>query len=366
MSAAQEKIKAIEDEIARTPVNKGTNRHLGVLKARIAKLRQQERDRVTRSQGQRGEGYTVRKDGDSTVVLLGLPSVGKSTLLNHLTNSKSKVGAYDFTTLTVIPGILKHGGANIQILDIPGIIRGASRGKGLGKRILSSTRSADLILIVVDVFNPDIRNMLLEEIRAIGIRPDRDPPNIRIEKRASGGIFITDMVGMTQMEEAGIKDILREYRYHNSRVVIKEDVSYDQFLDVLLKNTVYIPTLTVLNKIDMVDQEYVDELKETLDYDFVPISADTDLNLETLKEVIFERLELKRIYMKPRGEKADMEEPMIVRKQSTIGDIARMVHGDLRKRLRYTRVWGKSVKFGGQKVKANHVPEDEDIITFYA
>ena len=364
--SAQEKIKAIQDEMDRTQKNKATNRHLGVLKARIAKIKQQDRDRITRSQGQRGDGYTVRKDGDSTVVLLGLPSVGKSTLLNHLTNSKSKVGAYDFTTLTVIPGILKHGGANIQILDIPGIIRGASHGKGLGKRILSSTRSADLILVLTDVFNPNIRNMLLDEIRAIGIRPDMDPPNIRIEKRSTGGIFVTDMVGMTQMEPDGIKDILREYRYHNSRVVIKEDVSYDQFLDVLLKNTVYIPTMTVLNKIDMVDDEYVDELKKTLDYDFIPISADTDRNLEFLKVAIFERLALKRIYMKPRGEKADMEEPMIVRQHSTIGDIAKMVHGDLRKRLRYTRVWGDSVKFGGQKVKPTHIPADEDVITFYA
>jgi ribosome-interacting GTPase 1 len=208
--------------------------------------------------------------------------------------------------------------------------------------------------------------MLLEEIKAIGIRPDMTKPDVRIEKRATGGIFITDMVGMTQMEHDGIKDILREYRYHNCRVVIKEDISYDQFLDVLLKNTVYIPTLTVMNKIDMVDDEYIDELRNTLDFDFVPISADTDRNLEELKDIIFERLELKRIYMKPRGEKADMEEPMIVRKHSTIGDIARMVHGDLRKRLRYTRVWGNSVKFGGQKVKPDHIPADEDIITFYA
>ena len=110
----------------------------------------------------------------------------------------------------------------------------------------------------------------------------------------------------------------------------------------------------------------VNKLKNTLDYDFIPISADTDRNLEELKEVIFTRLALKRIYMKPRGEKADMEEPMIVRNDSTIGDIAGMVHNDLKKRLRYTRVWGASVKFGGQKVKEDHIPADEDIITFYA
>ena len=364
--SALERIKAIEEEISRTPVNKGTNRHLGVLRACSFVRTSPYRDRITRGQGQRGDGYTIRKDGDSTVVLLGLPSVGKSTLLNHLTNSNSKVGAYDFTTLTVIPGILKYGGANIQILDIPGIIKGASRGRGLGKRILSATRSADLILVITDVFNPKMRNMLLDEIRAIGLRPDEDPPNVIIEKRASGGIFITDMVGMTKMEHEGIKDILREYRYHNSRVVIKEDVSYDQFVDSLLKNTVYIPTLTALNKIDMVDKEYVEELEESLDHYVIPISADNDVNLERLKEEIFEHLDLRRIYMKTRGEKADMEEPMIVRSGSTVGDIAKMVHGDLRKRLRYSRIWGKSVKFGGQKVKPKHVPMDEDILTFYA
>ena len=97
--SAQEKIKAIQDEMDRTQKNKATNRHLGVLKARIAKIKQQERDRITRSQGQRGDGYTVRKDGDSTVVLLGLPSVGKSTLLNSLTKSRVHVENRLFATL---------------------------------------------------------------------------------------------------------------------------------------------------------------------------------------------------------------------------------------------------------------------------
>lgn len=361
----QEKIKAIEDEIARTQVNKATNRHLGVLKARIARLREQERERIERGKGQVGDGYAVRKDGDATIVLLGLPSVGKSTLLNHLTNSNSKVGAYDFTTLTVVPGVLKYRGAQIQVLDIPGIIRGASEGKGLGKRILSTTRSADLLLVIVDVFNPGIRKVLLDEIRNIGIRPDENPPNIQIEKRGSGGIIITDLVGMTEMDEEGMKEILREYRYHNSRVVVREDVDYDSFVDVLLKNTVYIPTLTVVNKIDMVDEEWVEKLGEDADYDYVAISADNDINLEQLKERMFERLDLIRLYMRPKGEDPDFDEPLIIRNGSTVEDVANKIHRDLKKTLRFTRVWGKSAKFGGQKVGLSHQPMDEDIITFY-
>ncbi len=361
----QEKIKAIEDEMARTQINKATNRHLGVLKARIARLKEQDRERIERGKGQVGDGYTVRKDGDATVVLLGLPSVGKSTLLNHLTNSNSKVGAYDFTTLTVIPGVLKYRGAQIQVLDIPGIIRGASEGKGLGKRILSTTRSADLLLVIVDVFNPDIREVLLNEIRNIGIRPDEEPPNIRIEKRGSGGIIITDLVGMTMMDEDGMKEILREYRYHNSRVIVREDVDYDRFVDVLLKNTVYIPTLTVVNKIDMVDNEWVEKLRDEADYDLVAISADNDINLELLKKRMFDKLDLIRLYMRPKGEEPDFEEPLIIRNGSTVEDIADKIHRNLTKSLRFTRIWGKSVKFGGQKVSLNHQPMDEDIITFY-
>jgi ribosome-interacting GTPase 1 len=358
-----EKIKKIEDEISRTQINKATERHLGVLKARTARLKdEQEKISLRKSGG--GDGYTVKKDGDATIVLLGLPSVGKSTLLNHLTNSNSKVGAYDFTTLTVIPGMLDHKGARLQILDIPGIIKGASRGRGLGKRILSTTRSADLILLIVDVFNPNVRDVLLNEIRAIGLRPDEEFPNIRIRKRGSGGINITDMVGMTHMEPEGIRDILREYKHHNASVVVREDVTYDQLIDVMLGNRVYVPTLTVLNKIDMVDEQRVSDIRETCDFNFLPISADSDVNLDVLKRRIFEELDLIKLYMKPRGEKPDFNEPLIIRNGSTVEDVSNKLHRKLKEELRYTRIWGKSVKHGGQKVGLSHCPMDEDVITF--
>ncbi len=360
-----EKIKKIEDEMSRTPINKGTERHLGVLKARLARLRDEMEVKALRKSGRSGEGYTVRKDGDATIVLLGFPSVGKSTLLNHLTNSNSKVGAYDFTTLTVIPGMLHHNGARIQILDIPGIIKGASRGRGLGKRILSTTRSADLILVMVDVFNPNIRDVLLDEIRAIGVRPDEHLPYIRIRKRGSGGIIVTDLVGMTKMDPEGIKEILREYRYHNARVVVREDATYDQLIDVLLRNRVYVPTLTVLNKVDMVEASEVSRIRGECDFDFLPISADTDYNLDLLKDWIFEKLDLIKLYMKPRGEVADFDEPLIIRNGSTIRDVTDKIHRGLKDELRYTRIWGKSVKHGGQKVRLSHRPMDEDIITFF-
>ena len=150
-----EKIKAIQDEIHKTQINKATEFHIGLLKAKIAKLKRELDENThgkTVSTGGGSAGFDVRKAGDATVVLIGFPSVGKSTLLNSLTNAKSKTGAYSFTTLTAVPGMLEYNGSQIQILDLPGIIEGASAGKGLGKRVLSVARNANLVLMVLDVF----------------------------------------------------------------------------------------------------------------------------------------------------------------------------------------------------------------------
>ena len=69
--------------------------------------------------------------------------MGKSTFLSKITKTKSEVAAYSFTTLTAIPGVLEYGGAEIQILDLPGIIEGASEGKGRGRQVISAAKVGD-------------------------------------------------------------------------------------------------------------------------------------------------------------------------------------------------------------------------------
>jgi ribosome-interacting GTPase 1 len=89
------------------------------------------------------QAVPVSKDsmsGDARIALVGFPSVGKSTFLSKITKTKSEIAAYSFTTLTAIPGVLEYGGAEIQILDLPGIIEGASEGKGRGRQVISAAK----------------------------------------------------------------------------------------------------------------------------------------------------------------------------------------------------------------------------------
>jgi ribosome-interacting GTPase 1 len=115
MSAIIMQIKGIEDEMARTQKNKATSFHLGMLKAKLAKLKRELMVQAGASGkgGGAADGFDVTKSGDARVGLIGFPSVGKSTLLNVLTNTFSEVASYEFTTLTCIPGVIQYKGAKI-------------------------------------------------------------------------------------------------------------------------------------------------------------------------------------------------------------------------------------------------------------
>ncbi len=358
-----EKIKAIQDEMAKTQINKATEHHLGLLKAKIAKLKREQEAEVTKKSGMKQDGFDVRRSGDATVVFIGLPSVGKSTLLNKMTGAKSTVGAFQFTTLTVVPGMMEYRGAKIQVLDLPGIIKGASTGKGLGKRILSVARTADLVLLILDVFQPYHEDVLINELGNIGIRLNQLPPQITIEKASMGGIAVAQQVKLTKITEKHLKDILHLYGLVSARVVIREDLTSEQLADHFAGNISYSKAITVLNKIDLVDEAFLKDLKTKIKSEVVEVSANSDINIELLKEKIYQKLKFIRIYMRPKGGETDFKEPLIAREGDTVEDICNKLHRRMKREFRYGLVWGKSVKFGGQRVGLNHILLDEDVLT---
>ena len=354
MSSIEEQISEIETEIRETPYNKATQLHIGRLKAKLARLKEKREPRGSH----KGTGFAPRKSGDATCVLVGYPSAGKSTLLNALTNAKSPVGAYDFTTLNVIPGSMVHKGAHIQVLDVPGLIGGAAVGKGRGKEIISVVRSADLILIVVDVFSEYQVEIVKKELHDAGIRINQSPPNVAIIKKPRGGVTISGTPNAAEIDEATIKAILHDFKIHNADVILKEDIGVDRFVDALIPGRLFVPAITVVNKID--------QIAESATFGDVHISAEHGINIDGLKDLIFEKLRFIRVYLKPPGKAADMENPLILRRNSTVEEVCNLMHARISRRFRYAQVWGASARHAGQRVGLTHVLLDNDTVTLVA
>ncbi len=352
-----EKIKEIEEEIRKTQYNKATEKHIGILKAKLAKLRRA----LLSSKKGGGHGFSISKSGDATVALIGFPSVGKSTLLAKLTNVETKAAGYAFTTLSVVPGMLLYKKARIQILDLPGIIEGAAYGKGRGKEVISVARNADLLLILLEPFNAEKHfKAIMKELKAMAIRHGKRP-EIYVERKHKGGIALFYSKHLSVDEEL-VKSILNEYGIHNANVIIREEVTPEKLIDVLENNRVYIPYIVAINKIDMCDEELLNKLRLKFK-DAVFISAEKGIGIEELKEAIFNSLNFIRVYTKPLGGEPDLDEPMMLRRGATIREVCLKLHRDLLKNFKYALVWGKSAKFPGQRVGLDHKLEDEDIVT---
>ncbi|MFC6961623.1 OBG GTPase family GTP-binding protein [Halocatena marina] len=360
----EEEIDEIEEEIASTPYNKSTEAHIGRLKAKLA---QKKETLENRSSAGGGQGYAVEKTGDATVALVGFPSVGKSTLLNALTNAESETAAYEFTTLDVNPGILEYNGANIQLLDVPGLIEGAAGGRGGGREVLSVVRTADVVLFVLSVFEIEQYERLREELYHNKIRLDTRPPSMNVTKKHKGGIKVTTN-GDVGLEDATIAEVLREHGYVNADVTIREPISVDQLIDGLMHNRIYLPSIVTVNKADLIDHDYLETVNEQLrEHDIDPeqavfISAHEEKGLESLKESIQNAIGLIRIYMDKPGRGVDYEEPLILREGDTVEDACKKLGGDFRERFRFARVTGPSAKHDEQQVGLDHELADEDVL----
>ncbi len=362
-TSIEEQIKSIEDEIFNTPKNKATEHHIGKLKAKIARLKvEAEKRKSTRA---KKKGFSIKKSGDATVGIIGYPNVGKSTLLNKLTGASSKIGNYDFTTLIAIPGSMKYKGADIQLLDLPGLIEGASKGKGRGREILSAIRNVDLLLLMIDVQYIDHLDLIEKELYNAGLRLNQKNPDVNVTKKGKGGISINSTTLLTHLNENLIKSIASEFVI-NADITIREDITEDQLIDSFSRNRVYVPAIVIINKKDLITQETLNELIKKIEekeWYVVPISAEKGNGLDKLQEIIFSYLKLIRVYLKPVGKQTDYEQPMILREGDTVEDACKKLHRDFKSKFRYASISGPSAKHDVQKVGLEHILKDEDILT---
>ncbi|RLV93303.1 hypothetical protein DV515_00013480 [Chloebia gouldiae] len=365
-----EKISEIEKEIARTQKNKATEYHLGLLKAKLAKYRAQLLE-PSKSPAAKGEGFD-------------------STFLSLMTSTASEAASYEFTTLTCIPGVIEYKGANIQLLDLPGIIEGAAQGKGRGRQVIAVARTADVVIMMLDATKGEVQRALLEkELESVGIRLNKSKPNIYFKPKKGGGISFNSTVTLTQCSEKLVQLILHEYmstsEIFNAEVLFREDCSPDEFIDVIVGNRVYMPCLYVYNKIDQISMEEVDRLARRPHS--VVISCGMKLNLDYLLEKLWEYLALTCIYTKKRGrfgmesdqvgceegadcvewvialvERPDFTDAIILRKGASVEHVCHRIHRSLASQFKYALVWGTSTKYSPQRVGLTHMMEHEDVI----
>ncbi len=356
------RINRVKKEIRDTPYDKASEHHHGRLKAKLAKLMDDLEGSAKRAGGG-GGGYAVKHSGDACVVLVGLPSVGKSTLLNALTNAESKVGNYDFTTLGVVPGMMEYKGVKVQILDLPGILEGASKGKGFGKKVVSVIRAADLVVLMTDVDRVEWLKKMGDELYRAGIRLGVKPAKIGIKKMARGAIQVVDPYHSFSKDT--VIGAAKELGFSNAVIQFEEKVTeLDRLIDALVKNRKYMAVVRVLNKVDEVGQEKLDRRLGDL-RGVIKVSAEKGRGLERLRRSIWQNLGLVRVYLKKtkKGE-ADKKKPLIVKKGEKLSEVVERISGRMKQDVSSAHIWGKGARFAGQKVSLKRQVFDEMEVWF--
>jgi small GTP-binding protein len=301
-----EKITCLEEYIGLIPKHKGTDKLRAALRRRLSKLKASSQ--VRKGVSRRESAFRIEKEGSGQVVVVGSANVGKSALVAALTNATPEVADYPFTTWTPTPGMMLVENVQIQLIDTPPLNRDY-----VESELLDLIRRSDLILLVVDLQSYPIQQL-------------------------------EDTVAFLQ-EHRIVPRHLQHLHSEQRRLTFK-------------------PLLVLVNKSDdeSSDEDF-EVLQELLgdDWPLLPVSATTGRNLERLKQAVFERLEIMRVYSKPPGKEPDLSAPFVLKKGSTLAEFARGIHQDFFKDLKSARVWGSAVH-DGQMVGRDHVLQDGDVV----
>jgi uncharacterized protein len=302
----EERIVRLEELISTIPKHKGTDKLRADLRRRLSKLK--DAIQISKKTGRHESSFHIEREGAGRVAVVGLPNVGKSSLVDVLTHATPKVSEYPFTSWTPTPGMMIYQNIQIQLIDTPPLNR-----EHVEAELFDLIRGCDLILLVVNLQADPIRQM---------------------------------KEGMAILNE--------------NQIYCKTTPSNDEKLSAL-------PLLLVVNKND--DQNFDEDFQlfcELMEENcpLIPISASTGRNMELFKEKVFKMLNIIRVYSKPPGKEVDRSAPFVLKKGGTIEEFAGQVHKDFLEKLKSARVWGSEV-YDGQLVGRDHVLHDGDMVELH-
>jgi ribosome-interacting GTPase 1 len=302
-----EKIEAIELMLAIMPKHKGTDKLHADLRRKIARFSQEAERKYATA---RRAGFYITKEGAGQVMLTGPPNTGKSQILASVTEAVPEIAAYPFTTQVPMPGMMKFEDIQIQLVDMPAIGR-----KEMRILLANALRNADLIAIVTDLSLEPASQVeaTLKELKEARIEPSRDGVT-----ESTPGSYPKKMLIV------GNKNDLEGSNRH-------WEILRSQYAGL---------------------------------FPVVSISAKEGRGLEEFKRTVYQALNIVRVYTKTPSSKADLSDPMILKRGSTIEKAAEDIHKDFRAKLKYAVVWG-SGKYDGQRVSKGHVLQEGDVVEFH-
>jgi len=368
----EEKIRALEEFISSVPKHKGTENIMLWARRRLAELREELELRKRKRVGGGGLQFFVEKAGVAQVVILGPPNVGKSSILAKLTNAKPEISPYPYTTKTPVPGMLVYEDVQIQLVDTPPLNL-VDTDSSLNNRVLGLARNADAIILVFSVDCGELEEVVKRSLSLLedrGIVVTRLKGVVRIKKsRGVEGVKVVGSGRLLGFTEDELAKLLASYRIFNAIVEVEGDVTLDDVESAIITSKVYKPTIVLVNKIDLAEEpgELVEKVSHLIpaDVPVIPVSAEKSLGLKVLGDIIFKKLDLIRVYTKSPNKEPDPN-PLVVKRGTTVIEVAEMVHVRLAKGFKYAKIWGRSVKYPGQRVGAEHILEDGDVVEIHA
>ncbi len=355
-SSDEEKLSALMEMRSTAPSHKGAEKLRAEITKKIASLRRRMEKQKEQQKKTAAKSMHMKKEGCAQAVLAGMPNSGKSRLLNALTSADTRESAYPFTTRKPVQGMMDFRGAKVQLVELPAIIEGSASGKARGLQVLSIVRNADAIVLVLNADLPEYEmGVLLKELEKARIIVSRKRPEVEIKKSGFPGLNISGK-HFLKVPEKELEKFLKDFGLGNADVILKEPAGLKEIAEILDSRIKFKKALAVVNKSEKKGEGKLKGM-ECFYFD--------GKNAEELKGKVFELLGLVLVYTKKPGKDADLKAPLVLRKGSTIGDVARQLHKDFAKKLRYAKLWG-SAKFQGQMVSRNYELKNGDVIEIYA
>lgn len=305
----EEKIAALEEMLTVIPKHKGTDKLQADIKRRLSKFKEE-------SQKKKGAAvsksvFHIEKEGAAQVVVIGPPNTGKSSLINRLTKATPEVADFPHSTHKPTPGMAQYENIQFQLVDTPPVT-----GEYVDPGLADLIRHADIVVILLDASGDLIEQYeeTMESLRRFRILPEGSQPPEEMKKPQ---FFKKMLIAANKMDAE------------------REQEDFEAFIDLMG------PGMPCLG-----------------------ISIREGKNLQEFLDVLYNLSDVIRVYSKNPGKEPDLEEPFVVPKETTLEELAGKIHKDIAKKMKYARIWGKTVH-DGQMVQRDYILHDGDIVEIH-